>query len=281
MERFKFVTSKGTIVFGSESGYVFTGHEGMNDGEVQRQESTYINIDGAEYSNPVYAPRFCTINGYIRAENDTHLQRLRAEMYRILNGKDSGILWYNINGRTYFAEAVPDLPKMSVPMQSKTSFAAFFHLPSFYWKNANTVKKDLYKRTDKISTPFMLPMVFTERTSGADAMNGGNVEAPCIIKIVCAGSAIERKDAEITIKNETSNEVIKLDYDIRSGEVITINTAEFTAESSMFGNILHKVRESSDFFKLKCGNNHISAVCSDTSRQISAYLSFNEMYIGV
>lgn len=104
MEYFKFVSERGTIEFSLVSPYKMTSHENLNGAETQSSEMRFINSDGAEYENILYEPDELTIKGFIRGESKHTLPYLRANLFKMLNGKDKGVLYYTCENEEYFTE---------------------------------------------------------------------------------------------------------------------------------------------------------------------------------
>ena len=282
MEQFEFITDKGRVVFGWGSPYPFSSAEGVCEGSVTRQTLSYPDMDGCDYGEMLYEPRIVTINGYIYAPSRRELPRLRAELTRMCNGKDKGTLKYFNGYRSYQAEAVGELPKFSAGTGAVLPFVCNFELFQFYWSSDRETIASAYQRVDKLRDTVQFPCVLTERVSAPAVLNQGDVQADMVILIRC--SAVkegEYSDTRLDIVNQDTGAHIALDYDIRQGETITIDTEACTVTSDLAGNMLHRMNETSDFFKLAPGHNLIKTVDYSTAKSVSVEIHYREKFVGV
>ena len=284
LEYFRYVTEQGEIRFGWGCPYVFHNPQGLNEADVNRQELGGYDEDGTEYEFPTYSQRYVTLPGFFKAENKASLYRMRAELVRILNGKDKGKLYYNNGNHEYFSEAIADIPQFGQRMQNVITFTCYFNLYKFYWKDSKAVSKSLFYREDHIKGTFQFPFVFTTRYSKGTLLNVGDTNANLIITITGENAdelSTFSLETGLEIKNNTTGEFMLLDYDISGGEVITIDTDTARITSSLNGNILHTLTGDSTFFKLVRGENEIEVTNYNPSNSVQIQAEFHDCYLGV
>lgn len=283
-EYFRYVTDRGEIQFGWGFPFVFDKPEGMNEADTNRQETGGYDEDGTEYEYPTYSPRLVTLPGSFRSSNKAGLYSMRADMVRIMNGKDKGRLYYYNGYKEYFSEAVADIPQFGQRMQNVMMFTCYFNLYRFYWKEAKPTKNNLFYRENHIKGTFQFPFVFTTRYSKGNLINLGDVEADWKITITATSNQTLQTlflNTGLEIKNNTTGETMLLEYDMTDGEVITIDTENAKVTSSINGNILYALSGSSTFFKLKQGKNEIEATNYNTSIPVYINSEFYNRYLGV
>lgn len=274
MEYFEFILDGERLHIGMGK-YMYTSVEGLNDGTITRQSNQYANMDGVEYTESLYEPRLVTINGYIRGANDEEILKLRQKMMNILNGKKQGNLVYHTGSHEYFSPAMPDLPVFGERVQNILPFALYFNLPKFYWYDAKTVNEDVLRVTPALIFPVTFPTEFSSVVNRKIVVNSGQTDADMIVTITGVNDISDM----ITITNHTSGAYLQIDHDMIRGEVITIDTANYSIVSSEDGNILHKI-VAGDFFKLVCGANDIE-VSGVYGGDVTVTVTFNRPYVGV
>lgn len=289
MERLIFKTSKGSITIGYGGKYVLSSTpKGLNECEVTRQTTTYIKTDGASYTDPLYSPRQITVNGFINAVSPAEMANCRAELSRVLSGKEEGTLYYDTGYKRYFAEAIVNPPEFGEnPLQCKLPFVVFFTLPKVYWKQDKKHIESVYELVNHVSGSFTLPCVFTERLNHKTVINNGHRDADMVIIVDCDTYTPPDNVYGILIENKTTGEYIQLDYNIQAGERITIDTEKCTVKSSIatsgndYGNIFYSMTESSTFFKLTTGANEIEATSLNPNCRITISLEYYHVMEGI
>ena len=281
MEYFKFVSARGSIDISLASPYVLTSHENLNGAEVQFQENKFIDTDGAEYTNVLYEPDELTVKGFIKAENKKSVPHYRAELFRILNGKDSGYLYYICGNKVYFTEALTMRPAVGETVQNVLSFTLHFKRTAPLWKENRLNRCSIYMLTKNLKTEFTLPLVFSKRTTRCNVLNGGDIPADCLITIKGLSVSEETAGNEISIINHTTNEKIALSYLLAVNEQIKIDTAGCSVTSSLNGNIINRLKAESSFIKLAAGVNDIEVINSDAENELYAEIEFYNTVLGV
>ncbi len=279
MESFKFVSARGNIEFSLASRYIFSSVENLNGADVRMQEDKYIGLDGAEYSDILYEPDDITIKGFIRADKKTELPFYRALLFKILNGKENGLLYYKVNNKSYFTEVLPLRPVVGESVQNILNYIVYFKRISPMWKEERQIKENIYELTKKLKTTFTLPCEFSQRANKVEILNGGDIPCGCVLTVKGMGES--NATAGIKIINKTTEKEIYLDYLISEGEEVVIDTNEYTVTSSINGNIINRLVSSSEFFKLDVGVNELEVVNLDAGFEVLASVAFYNVVLGV
>ena len=271
------------IRFAKYQQYVFDDITGLDEGEVATQTGQYLEQDGVDILSAYYEPRIVTLSGHILADNDMELYTLRRQLTKACNGKTKSLLKYSDGYRTYFSEAIAELPQFGKRLgnSGKTAlpFSVNFYLYNFYWKDDSKNIEHIFKATNHLGNSFMFPLVFTTLTTISNVINGGDVECPLTIKITGRGAAVG--DDGFNVINNTTGRFIKVEHNITDGEVVTIDTQELTITSNISGNILHKITSDSTLdLKLKLGINEIECL-NYASNEIFVTAEYYDMFVGV
>lgn len=281
MECFKFVSDRGYIEFSLVSPYKLTSCENLNGAETQKNEHKYIACDGAEYTDILYEPDELSIKGFVKAQSKETLPYLRAEFYKILNGKESGILYYCVQNKEYFTEVLPIRPLVSDPIQNVMNFTAKFLRLAPLWKLFNINKNYIYRIENVLKTEFTLPCEFSVRTFKCRAVNNGDTDSAPVFKIKCTKAPLTTNENIISIKNSTTGKSLSINYSPIINETITIDTEKCTIVSDICGNIINKITSDSEFFELSVGSNDIEVKNTNMEYTIYATLEYYNKVLGV
>jgi phage-related protein len=137
---------------------------------------------------------------------------------------------------------------------------------------------DIYKRVDKVKGSFSLPKVFTERTTKADIMNKGQVEAEPVIELSCVSQGVY--SGGVHIKNLSTGNTLVLGTNMLSGEKMILDVKNRKISSNMRENCYGILSDSctlADFF-LKKGLNEILIENYNSGETIMASICFENLY---
>ncbi len=111
-----------------------------------------------------------------------------------------------------------------------------------------------------LSSPFVLPTVFSERKTEADIVITGDTDSEP--KLLIRGTGIKHTNStnELLIRNETTNGFIKLLYLPKKDETITIDIGLRSITSDKAGDLFYALSDDTSLsgFVLARGNNHIA-----------------------
>ena len=147
-----------------------------------------------------------------------------------------------------------------------------------YFSDSVTDSIYIYKRTDMVTGYFQLPKVFTQRTTSADVINKGQVEAEPAITLECISSGVYT--AGIHIINESTGKRLILASNMLDGEKILLDVKNRRISSNKRQNcygILAEECTLADFF-LKKGINKIVIENKNDGETVSAFIYFENLY---
>jgi len=147
-----------------------------------------------------------------------------------------------------------------------------------YFSDSASFGTDIYKRIDKVSGDFVLPKVFTERTTKADIMNMGQVEAEPVITIECISAGVY--SGGINIKNESNGKRLLLLTNMMPHERIVIDVRNRSITSNKRQNcygLLSGDCALSDFL-LDRGINVIAIENLNNGETVSGSIYFENLY---
>ncbi len=159
-----------------------------------------------------------------------------------------------------------------------------FECPNPYFEDINDPSISLSTRTNMFPTSYeggtgyiTLPAVATVRTSEKVITNSGDVSVFPKFTITAYGTM-----QNIKLQNRTTGAVIKLNYTIVSGEVITVDVKNREITSSIHGNIINKQSDDTvlDKFCLTEGENDL-LLANNTGHIMDIDIQFANQYKAV
>ena len=255
--------------------YVLTGVTNLETGTANRRKINYIDTDGSSHKDIWYNERPFEISGIIQAFDEKTMIKLKRKLIYACSLKESFRLKYFNREKIYSAECYFDrLPTFEKRQQWYLPFKLYLTIPGFYWQSSEAHTFNLIRYQDQVISEFTLPCVFTKLVNKVDISNLGDVETYPKFKIVCEASI---EGSTIEINNQTTGQVINLNYQTSAGEIVTIDTFNQTAVSNLKGNVTGSITIDSEFFSLQQGVNHLE--CTSIGNIIA--VQFYENYLGV
>lgn len=139
----------------------------------------------------------------------------------------------------------------------------------------------VFHRTDLISSPFTLPMIFTERITEKDIINTGDlpVQPVLILKNVGENTA----SGSVTVTNTPPSGQVQsfcLTKPLLAGEQVTVDFTERRVESDQREGMIHFISDTTflSVFVLEQGCNHIT-VTPGVGDQVSVQCMFTPKYL--
>ncbi len=122
-------------------------------------------------------------------------------------------------------------------------------------------EKGVFERIDRIDSPFVLPMVFTERITEKDIFNSGDLSIQPVLVI----KSLQKGTEGIQIINTTSTgkkQLFSLTVPLEKEEEVWIDFPERRVESNLRGNMIHLISDDTFLhsFELEQGCNHIKVI---------------------
>lgn len=261
----------------SDTNYIYN-YFNPNDGDTSYQSDVPLGYDGEIISNITYNSRVVNVKGYVWGDTEQELYNARQELFNKCNGKTKGILTYFDGFKLYRANAVASVPSCGAYEGTCCSFNVNFTLYSFFWEDESISVFDAFKRTDKVTTSFTLPCVFTERVSDSTIVNDTDFDIFPII-VIKTNSIDNTQPLEI-INNRTGEKIIIFGYNISVGEIITIDCEKYTAQNNSGVNLINYFNDFENWRIVK-GANEIKVNNGNTQSSINIKIQYRKKYVGV
>lgn len=285
-EEIEFINSRGVSVLFDGNPYGLVSIEGLGDVESEAQSQKAPYIDGVDYIESVFEPRYLPTEILIRGKDYSEVASLRRDLSSILNPKlGLGELHYRSpGGREYIipavGESVPVYPDLEARGELWQRGLVTFMAPNPYWRSPNETAKPLVAYVGNFKLPMTFPFMLGTSGSKTTLYNDGDVPAP--VRIEMHGPTTNPQ-----IFNRTTGEYIRINRTIAQGEVMHINTEsgrqritvtdEEGKETSAFGYLDHN----SDLFYLELGENIIEHVADAGNRHAEVIVRWDSMFVGV
>ncbi len=178
----------------------------------------------------------------------------------------------------------PEFKRLSVGVDIYT-FTLQLQADYPYYTDYYDIHHPIFKLQNAVTNEFTLPCVFTKRLSRSEVFNSGDKRVYSNIFIKNLGTAsMFQSETSIRIINHTTGAEIVINHNMLTNESININFADRKIESSIEGNITHKLDDNSilsDFY-LDVGKNDIEFINGNEDNQnLSAIMTYSPEYFSV
>lgn len=288
MNNFEWISPRGiSIRMGREKPYLIKSIEGIGGLKAEMQEEKSPFQDGVTPIAQVLEPREVTIHLMVIAEDRERLMYFRELLTRSFNPKlGEGVLyWKQGEEKTYMLRGIPvstpvfpsgksaGLNWQEVLIYLRSANPAWYEINPIRWEFASFFIGGL-------SFPFSFPLKLGQVGSNIMVNNRGHVETP--IKITIGGYV---KDPRV--ENLTTGEFIKVNQEIRVGEILEINTEDgrkkvekIDAEGNRI-NVFNWIDPNSTFFKLGLGYNNLTYSAVEEDNNSSVQIEYYHKYLGI
>jgi len=269
-----FKTTEGTISMCGKTGsqYALKSVTGLGLPEKNYEYISYYGSDGKTTLNSYLSSRVITISGDIYNCNKQIMRKTMKILY------SEGTL--TVHDETFIKEInyKPLSFEFTERHGSIQSFAFQIECDYPYFQDVRFTQKDIYTKTNNISSPFTLPAVFSNRTSTATVVNSGDVKVYPVF--VISSSSNESATGNYTLNNLSTNASLTMYFTCDKGEEITIDTSKRTIISNRKGNIVHSLKNGamSDFY-LQKGENIIECLCDNITASPYGAVLFKNCYM--
>lgn len=164
-----------------------------------------------------------------------------------------------------------------------SSFAVQFLCDSPYFEDAEATFVDIATYKNEVVDTFTLPCVFTTTQNERTLTVKGVKSVYPIIHIGCTEAGDNGVAYGFVVTNLTTGQSIELEHDIVALEEVTVDCKERTVTSSIKGNILNSLADSSsleDMYLLP-GDNVIAAYSLSNGGNIYVQAEFRSEYIAM
>ncbi len=267
-----FKTQDGVISMYGKTGsrYLIKSVTGLGLPERNYEYITYYGSDGKTTLSSYLGSRIITLSGDI-CNCDKYIMR---KTMKILYNEGT----LTVQNHPYIKEIHYKPLNFEFTERHGTfqSFAFQIECDYPYFQDISFTQKDIYTKTNNITSPFTLPAVFSKRTTSVKVFNYGDVK---IYPVLVISSAENSATGNYTIKNLSTNAAISMYLTCNKGEKITIDTAKRTITSNVNGNVVHSLKDGalSEFY-LRKGENIIECLCDNTSASPYGSVLFKNCY---
>jgi len=284
MQKLTFTNARGeTILFGDSGQFILSHIDGTGGAPVDIKTTKSPYQDGSSFVGGQLSDRLVQLQGAIMAKTREDMYVLRRDLARVLNPKlGLGKLVYTNDARSYAVRAVPEeSPVFGDRYAHNQLFNASFLCPDPFWQDENDTVKGLKYEAGGMTFPLRTPTMFAFAAYRGTFTNDGDVETPVLIHY--QGPA-----KNPLIRNETTGEYIKVNYNLSETDVLEINTAfgqkrvEVVGQSGARTNVFHWIDLGSTFFQLQPGKNMLRYDSDDEADRERAKVTiyWNNRYVG-
>ncbi len=277
----QFDNATGTLCFGNGNRtWNLTKIDGLALPEKTFQSIGYANMPGQRTIAEKAEARVITMRGDCHGGG-----REFSEGLRILNEK--GRLTFVGGQKTRCIEAYCSHFEIQKRHGVYIEFIIQFICDDPYFTGQEPGQAALYDRRDKVTDSFKTPCVFTERITGANVLNNGDVETEPVFTITCVAAGLLGETHGIRIENHTTGNVFCLDYDMQTDEVITVDipsrkiVSNFKNEENNNGNLINFLSKDTFLSQiyLAVGENRFTATNYSPESDIVVTCSYPEKYV--
>ena len=265
---------RGKVVMhgGGDGGINITNISGLSIPENDVSTVRYPNMAGQIVTKSTPMERIITISADVRDDNKRYISNairvlsMPGTMYITSFGKSK-----KINCRSVSFE----------PNKKKGSYIPFtvqFCADNPYFEDMYESVTNISKREGRLSSPFVLGCVFSERLFKNNVINYGDVAIEPVFEISSQdGTACPDG---ITIKNITNGDFITLNTDILAGETITVDVKNREITSNLRGNMISSLAEDTTLsrFLLDVGVSLVEIKALGSDGKIMSVCRYNNSY---
>lgn len=263
--------------------FTITEITGLNPPEATINTNTTAIMDGARFNSAKLNMR--TINIAFAIEYDAPQNRL--EVYKVIQSKKHITLAYTGEVVDVTIDGyVQSIDIAYFAMKQIVTVAILCPFP--YFKDAQEMIDDLSSLINDFHFPFSSTaspqIVFghIESVNNVNVVNSGTVEVGMTIELYAMASVTNPK-----IYNYITNDYIGLDFEMQTGDQITINTTAGNKTVTLLRNgvttnLFNYISQGSTWLQLEVGGNEfVYTVDSGSVSSLSVIMSHNDLYEGV
>ena len=258
--------------------------EGFDGIQTEVVSNKGIYQDGININRNVLNERILTLNCYMVIDTEQQRAFLKNKLYSTFNSKAKGRLTVYANTLIRTAENVVVIQSPIFDDDYETSnelvpFQIQLMMPTPFFTSGE-IGSEIATWYGGFSFKTKLPLKFKQKgDTKKKIFNEGHVDTP--VKIYFEGPAVNP-----SIKNLTTNKLIKINRTIEAGEVLIINTeygnktVEIESNDTVL-NAFHYLDLDSEFFSLIPGDNLIEYTTDNELDVQKVEIRYKERYLGV
>lgn len=287
MEKLTFTNANGeSITFEKKAPFLLQRIEGTGATEIEDQSQKAPYQDGETPIDSSLDPRFIPIQFALLGSDEKDVYRKRRTIQRVCNPKlGEGVLKHEhpggINEIKTKIDSGPTFPagKDNRGIQFQTGLLTFkCHSP--FWLDSFDTSEPLEAWIGLFKFPLTFPMKFGRKGESKILQNDGDVSTPVMIEFT--GPATNPQ-----ITNKTTNEFIKVNRSLLTGETLVINTAFGNKRVDIMNgdgtstNVFNWIDVNSTFFSLIPGENEIEYTADSGADSAAVKLTYRNRYVGI
>lgn len=270
------------VVLTAAKPFLLSSAKGLGGVETSIISSSVVGMQGSYYQGNKISSRQIQCTVYVDGKSREDMYRQRCRLIGLLTPtKELGTLYYSNDYISVKTSAVPSIPPdFSDRIRNYNKADITFWCPSPDWEALNSRKETIaYVEGISFKMPFKFPVSFSMLKDEIDINYIGTAPAP--VKITIVGPA-----QNPTLTNETTDKSIGLlGKSLAIGEELIINTERGKKSVKLYKDgivqdAFQYINPVSEFWQLKCGNNHI-VYKSDDSIATRISIEYVERYSGV
>lgn len=264
-----------TMYGGGKRGFNIISISGLSLPESNVNTVRYPNIAGQTVTNSTPMERYITISGDVYDDNSKNITNA-SKVFSM-----PGIMYITTYGKTKKIHCRTVSFDIGNKKGSYIPFTVQFCADNPYFQDIYETKVYISKREGKLSSPFVLGCLFSERLIKSNVVNSGDVAIEPVFEISSKKARLCPEG--ITIKNTTNGASITLVTDILADEKITVDVKNREIKSNLRGNILFclKTDTSISRFSLDPGVSMVEISAPGSSGELLSVCRYNSNYVSI
>ncbi len=268
------------ITIGTGGDLPLLGISGIAAAEFDVDIQSNGSLDGGYISGARISQRTLTITTHTGFEN---AEELRSRMIHMLRPHEDTIVTVTREGVTRWTTGrmlEPRIEEENMYQPSRITLTIACPLP--YFRDPDDFGEDIAQHLDKVVMPFVVPpsgfvVAALSQRQNVSLTNAGDVACGLRARIEINGPVTAPG-----IINTGTGEYIRLLGSFSSGDVIEISTETKAKSVRLNGeNIMHRLDRASTFFGLSVGANGVRYSADDGYNNMSMFLFYTPLYLGV
>lgn len=275
--KIRYISQGGTVDMGG-GGNIISNISRINGFDMPSpnyEEVTYAGENGTTTTGKTDLPRIMTITGDFYGGQKERNKVLKAFYYPGELYCDFGKTKRKISCKCTNCDDIENYYNSGI-----NGFTVQFQADYPYFSDYYDTMVSLASYVNRVTDTFTLPCVFTELKTYGNVENRGDMI--CYPVITLSTPYEPTLDTQILcISNDTTGANIKLNYRMQKDEIITVDLSTRRIDSNVSGNITNSMTDDTylDKFYLEPGENLLRFSSSDKRQLITAYVTFNNLYL--
>ena len=260
---------------GGNAGFNIINISGLSLPENNVNTIRYPNVAGQFITKSTPMERYITISGDVYDESGKKMTNA-ARVFSL-----PGVLYITTYGKTKKINCRTVSFDTGNKKGSYIPFTLQLCADHPYFQDIYETKVNISNREGKLSSPFVLGCVFSERVTKRNVVNSGDVAIEPVFEISSEQGCLCPEG--ITIKNTENGASITLLTDVSAGEAITVDVKNREITSNLRGNILFCIKKDTSLsrFSLNSGVSLVEISAPGLSDELTVVCRYNNSYATV